>query len=204
MNDVLKKIKDTVVSNIDSIIKPTVVMVSICLIITLALSSANMLTEKRIAELSVKQQNETMSVVLAADEHIGETVKIDGKETEYFVAKTDGEILGYIFVTSEKGYGGDVSVMTAVEPDGKIKAVSILNVANETPGLGQNTAKEDFYSQFADLSGGISVVKNGADSSLNEINAVTGATISSRAVTGAVNTALKIAEVVISKGGEAQ
>ena len=204
MNDILKKIKNVFASNLDSIIKPTVVMVVICLAITAALSGANMLTEKRIAELSVKQQNETMSVVLAADEHIAETVTVDGAEHEYFVAKTDGEILGYIVVTSAKGYGGDVSVMTAVKPDGVIKDVSILDVANETPGLGQNTAKEDFYLQFAGLKDGISVVKNGADSESNEINAVTGATISSKAVTTAVNQALEIVDAVIKEGGEAK
>lgn len=201
MNDFIKKIKEAITANLDSIIKPTCVMVAIALVITAALSGANKLTEKRIAELSVKQQNETMSVVLKADEHIANTVTVDGVEHEYFVAKTDGQTIGYIFVTSEKGYGGDVSVMTAVTPDGKIKAVSILDVANETPGLGQNTAKEDFYSQFAGLSDGISVVKNGADSASNEINAVTGATISSKAVTGAVNKALKLAKTVISGTG---
>ena len=99
--------------------------------------------------------------------------------------------MGYIFTTSEKGYGGEVSVMTAIDTDGNIKAVSVLDASNETPGLGQNVTKSGFYSQYSGLSGEISVVKSGADSENNEIDAVTGATISSRAVTAAVNRALQ-------------
>ena len=54
----------------------------------------------------------------------------------------------------------------------------------------KNAAKESFYSQFEGLKKGISLLKNGADSEKNEINAVTGATITSAAVTRAVNSAL--------------
>ena len=94
------------------------------------------------------------------------------------------------FTGTAKGYGGDVSVMTAVNTDGTVSGTAILDVSNETPGLGQNAAKEGFYSQFKGLKKGISLLKNGADGEKNEINAVTGATITSAAVTRAVNAAL--------------
>ena len=103
----------------------------------------------------------------------------------------DGETAGYIFKTSEKGYGGAVSVMTAVNPDGTVKSVAILDVSNETPGLGQNSAKESFDSKYSGKNSGISLLKNGADSDKNEVNAVTGATITSTAVNKAVNKALQ-------------
>ena len=70
--------------------------------------------------------------------------------------------------------------------------IRILDVSNETPGLGQNTANKSFTSQFKGKSFGITVVKGSADSKKNEINAVTGATISSKAVTKAVNKAIDI------------
>ena len=80
--------------------------------------------------------------------------------------------------------------MTAFNTDVTVLGTAILAVSNETPGLGQNAAKEGFYSQFKWLKKGISLLKNGADGEKNEINAVTGATITSAAVTRAVNAAL--------------
>ncbi|MBQ2135904.1 MAG: FMN-binding protein, partial [Clostridia bacterium] len=117
-------------------------------------------------------------------------------EVEYYSASKDEEVTAFIFITSAKGYGGDVSVMTAVDLEGEILAVDILDVTGETPGLGQNAAKEGFYSQFAGKNDKITVVKNGADEDAGEINAVTGATISSKAVTSAVNKALEYYEVL--------
>ena len=86
--------------------------------------------------------------------------------------------------------------MTAILPDGSVNAVEILDVSNETPGLGQNATQEKFYGQFSGMSGTLSVVKSGADNSAGEINAVTGATITSRAVTKAVNEALDLSKEI--------
>ena len=80
--------------------------------------------------------------------------------------------------------------MTAIGNDGRIIEISILDVANETPGLGQNVTKEAFYSQYSGKTADVEVLKNGADSSVNQINAWTGATISSKAVNRAVNEAM--------------
>ena len=120
-----------------------------------------------------------------------------------FVLEKDGKIIGYIFKTSAKGYGGEISVMTAVKPDASVAAVEILDASSETPGLGQNVTKKDFYGEYKDKSHGIVVVKGGnADTTKNEIDAVTGATISSKAVTTAVNQALEYANKIITKGDE--
>lgn len=171
------------------ILKPIIVLLAICIVIPLALSLTNAITKDRIAELDAKTAKETMRALLKADSfeetvYEGETVFIYNK------ALINGETIGYIFTNMSKGYGGDVKVMTAVDTTGKILGVAILDAANETPGLGQNVTKENFYSQFKDKSGEIFVKKNGADSSKMEIDAVTGATISSKAVANAVNEAL--------------
>ena len=91
--------------------------------------------------------------------------------------------------------------MTAVNADGTVKSVAILDVSNETPGLGQNAAKESFYTQYEGKTSGISLLKNGAASAKNEVNAVTGATITSTAVNKAVNKALKQFESVKNNEG---
>ena len=180
------------------IIKPVCVLLAICVIIPLALSLTNKVTADKIAELEEKNSRETMANLIEADEFTENELEDGGESFTYYIAVKDGETVGFIFKTAEKGYGGDVSVMTAVNPDGTVKSVAILDVSNETPGLGQNAAKESFYSQYANKKSGISLLKNGADTAKNEVNAVTGATITSTAVNKAVNTALEQFESVKS------
>lgn len=186
-------IKELFLKNKDDIIKPITVLLSICIVIALALSLTNKITADKIAGLEAENEQKTMSALIEAEsfEKTGLAIIDAAEPFEYYVAKNGEECIGFIFVTSAKGYGGDVSVMTAVNPDGSVKAVAILDASNETPGLGQNVTKENFYSQFADKTADIKVVKNGAVAENNEIDAVTGATISSKAVVAAVNEALE-------------
>lgn len=192
----MAKLVEIIKQNKNDIIKPVAVLLAICIIIPLALSLTNKITKDKIAELDEKNSRETMADLIEADNFT--ECEFGENEFNYYTAVKDGNIIGYIFKTAEKGYGGDVSVMTAVNTDGTVKSVAILDVSNETPGLGQNAAKESFYSQYADKKSGISLVKNGAESDKNEVNAVTGATITSTAVNKAVNTALKQFESVKS------
>jgi len=181
MAKLLKILKD----NKDAIIKPIVVLFAICIVIPLALSITNKITVERIAELEAQNEKNAMSQLIKA-ENFEEKKEPFG----YYIAKNGEETLGYIFVTASKGYGGEVSVMTAVNTDGTVKSIAILDASNETPGLGQNVTKENFYSQYSGKTNGVSIVKSGAVGENNEVNAVTGATISSTAVTNAVNEAL--------------
>ena len=197
----MAKIVEIIKSNKNDIIKPVAVLLAICIIIPLALSLTNKITKDKIAELDEKNSRETMADLIKADSFTEEEFKDGENEFTYHFALKDGEIIGYIFKTAEKGYGGDVSVMTAVNTDGTVKSVAILDVSNETPGLGQNAAKESFYTQYEGKKSGISLLKNGADSAKNEVNAVTGATITSTAVNKAVNKALKQFESVKSNEG---
>ncbi len=192
----MAKLVEIIKQNKNDIIKPVAVLLAICIIIPLALSLTNKITKDKIAELEEKNSSETMASLIKADKFTEEEFKDGENEFTYYFALKDGNIIGYIFKTVEKGYGGDVSVMTAVNVDGTVKSVAILDVSNETPGLGQNAAKESFYSQYAGKKSGISLLKNGADSAKNEVNAVTGATITSTAVNKAVNKALKEFECI--------
>lgn len=179
-------IKAMIKNNKDDIIKPVAVLLAICIIIPLALSVTNKITSEKIARLETENSNKNMALLVKAESY--EKCETDG--ITYYCATENGKITAYIFTESSKGYGGDVSVMTAVNTDGTVAGTAILDVSNETPGLGQNAAKESFYAQFKGLKKGISLLKNGAESQKNEINAVTGATVTSTAVTRAVNTAL--------------
>ena len=200
----MPKLTELIKKNKKDIIIPVAVLLAICIVIPLALSLTNKITVDRIAELEEKNSAATMESLIKADTFEKSKFKDGETEFEYFVAVRDGETAGYIFKTSEKGYGGSVSVMTAVNPDGTVKSVAILDVSNETPGLGQNAAKESFYSQYSGKKSGISLLKNGADSDKNEVNAVTGATITSTAVNKAVNKALQNFKTLDLSYAEAQ
>ncbi len=171
-------VKKFLTDNKDELIKPTVVLLLICIIIPLALAVTNMVTVDRIAKLEEEKSVETMEKLISADSFNGKESKTHG--FSYNEAVKDGKIIAYIFKTSAKGYGGDVSVMTAISPEGKILDIAILDASNETPGLGQNVTKKEFYSQFKNKTGSVSI---------DEIDTVTGATFSSKAVTNAVNEA---------------
>ncbi len=198
MDKIFDKIKSFFKQN-SEIVTPTAVLAIICIVVTLALSSSNLLTYKKIDALRKVSEGEAMKRVMKGTyTEVKETV--DGDDITYNIVKKGTETIGYIFTTSSKGYGGSISVMTAVNVDGTVAAIEILDASNETPGLGQNITKPDWYTQFKTLKEKITVVKsNGALKENNEINAVTGATISSRGVTNAVNQALKYANEIIAK-----
>lgn len=172
-------------SKIKNLIMPPLVLFIICAVVTAALAGTNMITKDKIAELQAQAQAEAMARVIEADSFDLRTETLDGEEFEYYTATSGGKTAGYVFVTAGKGYGGDVSVMTAVGNDGVIMAMEVLSASDETPGLGANCTKPEWWEQFAGLSGDVSVSKDGG-----EVDALTGATITSRAVASAVDTAL--------------
>lgn len=182
----MSKFIEAIKKNREDIIKPVGVLLAICIIIPLALSVTNKVTAKKIAELEAANSKKNMQSLIDADNF----EECESGEITYYAAINGGETAAYIFTESSKGYGGDVSVMTAIKPDGTVAGVAILDVSGETPGLGQNAAKESFFSQYIGLKKGVSVLKNGAKAENNEVDAVTGATITSTAVTRAVNKAL--------------
>jgi len=110
-------------------------------------------------------------------------------KADWFTAEKDGKIIAYVVPAESKGYGGAIKMLVSVTPKGKIIDYDIL-VSKETPGLGDNASKKPFESQFegkkvADLV----VVKDATK--VNNIQAMTGATISSRAVTKGIKEAVE-------------
>lgn len=104
-----------------------------------------------------------------------------------------GNTIGYVFsATSPSGYGGDVKVAVGVSSKtNKITGFTVLS-HSETAGLGAKATEDDFKSQFIGKSAkGINYTKNGASSD-TEIDALSGATITSNAVCEAVNSALSV------------
>lgn len=176
--------------NLKEYLVPTVTLFVICFVATLLLGMTNSVTAPIIAELAEETEKKSRQVVFADAASFGEAeISEDGTSV---VAALDeaGSTIGYVVVNSVKGYGGDISVMTGVDVDGKVTGVNILSHA-ETAGLGANATTESFRSQFVNLIAGITVSKDKAGE--NSIDALTGATITSRAVTEAVNAAIEAA-----------
>ena len=117
----------------------------------------------------------------------------------YNAMDAEGIPIGYVIEsTSSEGYGGNIVLYVGVTNEGVLNAVSILSIS-ETPGLGMR-AQEVLIPQLQNKNAvQITYTKNGA-SQEDEIDAISGATITTKAVTAAVNGALKIAMEM--RGGE--
>jgi electron transport complex protein RnfG len=110
------------------------------------------------------------------------------KHAEYYEAMKGGKVEGYIASTYGKGYSSYINILVAVDPSFKVKQISILE-HGETPGLGDEIEQEYFRKRFEGKSlDQLVVVKvEGTD----KIQAISGATISSRGVTNGVKEAVK-------------
>ncbi len=105
-----------------------------------------------------------------------------------------GSPVGYVVTsTSNDGYGGAITVSVGIQSDGTVSGIEFLTLA-ETAGLGMNAQKPEWKAQYGGKNvDAFAVTKNGASAD-NEINAISGATITSNAVTGAVNAAVYFAK----------
>lgn len=220
----MKFTKDDIIK----ILKDTAVIFAITLIAGILLGFVYELTKNPIAEMEKKAMADACSEVfkeadsqgvlqnkvelsfnqIEVDEKISAKLKEEGFDGAYvdcvYEAKdSSGALYGYVIgVTSTEGYGGNISFyMGITAEDSMLKGISILSIS-ETPGLGMN-APTVLVPQFRNKKlEQFEVTKNGAISS-NQIDAITSATITSKAVTGGVNTGIRYFEV-LTEGGNAQ
>lgn len=171
----------------NSSLKMIVTLVVIACVIALAMSYVNSLTAPIIEKNAADKLNRSLAEVLPADSY--EVLSEEGA-TVYSAIK-DGEQIGVCIVNVAKGYGGDIKVLSGILNDGSVNKIEILEMS-ETPGLGANAKNDSFKEQYVGKSGSIGV--NKTNKSETEILAISGATITSKAVTEAVNNALEIAK----------
>ncbi len=156
----------------------------IALCVALLLSVVNSATADVIAKRTQADETAALQVVMPSAGKFKET---KAKGCTAYDALADGKHIGWCIKTSSPGYGGDITVIVGIK-DGKVEGVSITDM-DETPGLGARASEESFISQYKGKSGKLAVSKDGG-----KIEAISGATITSRAVTEAVNKALAAAE----------
>ena len=104
-------------------------------------------------------------------------------EDDIYTIFSDGAGIGYVFLAVGKGYGGDIDILIGLEDETTIKGITIIS-QSETPGLGSRIAESSFADRFVGLDiGDVALKQDGG-----QIDAITGATISSGAVVDAVRT----------------
>ena len=116
-------------------------------------------------------------------------------EDVYAALDAGGEQIGYVVnVTTKEGFGGEITVSLGLDMDGGITGMEFLTI-NETAGLGMRATEEAFRSQYVgEPAGEFELVKDTAGE--GQIQAISGATITSTAVTNAVNAALYLVDSV--------
>jgi electron transport complex protein RnfG len=176
------------------ILRPFLILTLISAGAGLLLSGVYALTHKKI--LAERRKFELKSIKKGVPSYKNEPDKekllIEGKYVCYIARDQKGEIVGIaIPMTSSNGYSGEIKILVGITPIGKVSGVEILKHA-ETPGLGAKIEEKKFRAQF--LGKSLSGFKWKVRKEGGEVDEITGATISSRAVTEAIENALKVFE----------
>ena len=199
-------------------IKDALILFAITLIAGLMLGVVNDITKEPIAQQEQKAKNEAcQNVFAAADsfeaqeladsaqiEQVLTDAGISGADIDELMAAKDasGALLGYVItVTDHEGYGGDIQFSMGITNEGTLYGISLLSIS-ETAGLGMR-AGEVLVPQFADKNvSKFTYTKTGATAD-SEIDAISGATITTNAVVNGVNAGLAYFDKIL-KGGSAQ
>ena len=152
----------------------------------LALGLTNMVTSKAIAEQAVAAADAARRAVLPGAETFTELTSPEGLENAYAGYDAAGALVGKTATIVTKGYGGEIEITVGTDANGVVTGVSVGGSSfAETAGLGARAKEAWFGEQFIGKVSPIALTKDGG-----EIDAITSATITSRAVTTAVNTAV--------------
>lgn len=161
-------------------IRPTLVLLIICVVAGTVLSLIYTQTAPLIAENKLKAEGEARRLVLP-DADFFYPVSDSSTVLYYEGFSADSALVGYVFSCVQYGYSSDVKTIVGLTPDLMIQAITVVS-QSETPGLGANCTKPDFTAQFSGKNpADIYVDKDGGD-----IQSLTGATITTRAVTNAI------------------
>lgn len=187
--------------------KDALILFAITLIAGACLGGVYEITKGPIEQAALAAKEEAFRTVLADADHF----KLDDYSKALEKANADASGLGFgnvsvdecatgadlsdaaigyvVTATSKDGYGGDITVSVGITTEGEVKGIEFLTLA-ETAGLGMNAAEPEWKAQYANQAVEQFMVTKSGASSDGEIDAISGATITSNAVTGAVNLAL--------------
>lgn len=179
--------------NAQKILKLGIILFTVTAITGLILGAVYEITSGPIKATQERLKNEALSGALPEADSFKQ-IDIAGGSPE--IVKeiqegfTENASTGHCITVTPKGYGGPIEIVVGILSDGTLRAIRILS-QTETPGLGAKAATEDFMGKYSDKKvETLSVVKT-PPSDTAQIQAISGATITSEAVTLGVNTALE-------------
>ena len=183
----MKLIKD----NSKFIIRISVTMFLITVAAALLLSGVNAFTSVKINENAVAARLEAMSDILPGYSFSDDFITVDS--TIIYPMNDSGGNTAYCVQTVSNGFGGAIDILVGVTKDDpgtfRIAGVAILSM-KETAGLGTRAKDPVYLSQYKGLTNNISIADS--SSGANSVDAISGATITSKAVAAGVNAALDI------------
>lgn len=202
-------------SGLGTMFKEAGILLAITLIAGLLLGAVNELTkepiriqqEKAIQEAchavfpDIEGISEFQDIGYVPEESLAAELASDGLEVGTVYAAMSGEVFnGYVVeVTSSEGYSGNIVLYVGVSADGMVNGVSILELS-ESPGLGMEAPKV-LVPQFAGRAVDRFVYTKTGASAENEVDAITGATITTSAVVNAVNGGIRVAHELLGIDG---
>ena len=173
-------------STVKYVIRLAGILLLITAIVALALACVNKVTAPIIAQLNAEKTQKAIETVLPGgyDEEITDYTDATG-----LVSKVYKGANGYALEVKPSGFDNTITMMVGVDFEGKVRGISVVS-HTETAGLGavaaaKTSAGEAFRSQFVGQSGAVQVSKDGGN-----MDAITGATITSRAICVGINAAL--------------
>ncbi|PIQ86134.1 MAG: hypothetical protein COV73_05035 [Candidatus Omnitrophica bacterium CG11_big_fil_rev_8_21_14_0_20_43_6] len=155
----------------------------ICVVAAGLLAAANALTAPKILSAAQAEEQAALKEVMPLAAKFTAIESGPDQETLYYKAfDAQGKLIGFVFKAKGKGYSSVIETLAGIFLDEKISAIKVISL-NETPGLGMRITEDKFTGQFNQ--------KNSLD--LSSVEAITGATISSRAV---INSVMKKAKEI--------
>jgi len=170
------------------VIKSIAVLVAICLVISAALAIVNNFTAPVIANAAAERETAARQAVMP-DAMAFNLVENENMPAEVLSAyqgvAADGSTVGYVFTAQGKGFNGAITVMCAIDIDGKVVKCATLDVSGETSTLGGKTAAPEYTDQYM-----------GTDATLEGVDAITGATVTSTAYESCVTNSFAAYELI--------
>jgi electron transport complex protein RnfG len=187
---------------VSKIVRLGIVLFVITAVTGLILGGVYTMTLEPIRAAKEREKMEALSATLpgATDFKKIEVKGAPGIIKEVNEGTADGKVIGYNITVTPKGYSGPIEMVVGISSDGRLMDIRIL-AHNETPGLGAKAPGPAFSGQFKNKKADALKVTKTAPASDNEIQAISGATITSTAVVTGVNAALDYWKTVIREGG---
>lgn len=193
-------------ANNDNILNLVLRLVIITVCAGLVLGFVYAVTKEPIEQQNIQKATAARQAVLPSAQDFRQ-VALDGIDydhekyadiEEVYEGTADGQTVGYTYSVVTKGYKAGLTLTIGISTDGKVTGVEIT-AHDETPGLGANATDPEWLEQFKETDGPLVVAKS-PTGAVNEVQALTGATITSKGVANAVNLAREFGEQYLGKG----